>query len=122
MRDVSDSYDFTNLMPFIEQLRGGADLVMGNRFKGGIEPGAMPPLHRYLGHPVLSFIGPAFFGSKIGDFHCGLLGFRRDSVMKLGLQATGMEFASELVGKGTLNKQRITDAPTTLGKDGRSCP
>ena len=96
MGDSDDSYDFTNLMPFVEQLRGGAELVMGNRFEGGIEPGAMPPLHRYLGNPVLSFIGRLFFGSKIGDFHCGLRGFRRDSVMKLGLQATGMEFASEL--------------------------
>ena len=122
MGDADDSYDFTNLMPFIEQLRDGADLVMGNRFKGGIEPGAMPPLHRYLGNPVLSFIGRLFFGSKIGDFHCGLRGFRRDSVMKLGLQATGMEFASELVVKATLNKQRITEVPTTLAKDGRSRP
>src|SRR6204780_334972 len=109
MGDADDSYDFTNLMPFVEQLRDGADLVMGNRFKGGIEPGAMPPLHRYLGNPVLSFIGRLFFGSKIGDFHCGL-------------QATGMEFASELVVKATINKQRITEVPTTLAKDGRSRP
>ena len=122
MGDADDSYDFTNLMPFIEKLRDGADLVMGNRFEGGIEPGAMPPLHRYLGNPVLSFIGRLFFGSKIGDFHCGLRGFRRDSVMKLGLQATGMEFASELVVKATLAKQRITEVPTTLAKDGRSRP
>ena len=122
MGDADDSYDFTNLMPFVESLRDGADLVMGNRFKGGIEPGAMPPLHRYLGNPVLSFVGRLFFGSKIGDFHCGLRGFRRDSVMKLGLQATGMEFASELVVKATLAKQRITEVPTTLAKDGRSRP
>ena len=122
MGDADDSYDFTNLMPFVESLRDGADLVMGNRFEGGIEPGAMPPLHRYLGNPVLSFVGRLFFGSKIGDFHCGLRGFRRDSVMKLGLQATGMEFASELVVKATLAKQRITEVPTTLAKDGRSRP
>jgi glycosyltransferase involved in cell wall biosynthesis len=122
MGDADDSYDFTNLMPFIEKLRDGADLVMGNRFEGGIEPGAMPPLHRYLGNPVLSFIGRLFFGSKIGDFHCGLRGFRRDSVMELGLQATGMEFASELVVKATLAKQHITEVPTTLAKDGRSRP
>ena len=122
MGDADDSYDFTNLMPFVEKLRDGADLVMGNRFEGGIEPGAMPPLHRYLGNPVLSFIGRLFFGSKIGDFHCGLRGFRRDSVMRLGLQATGMEFASELVVKATLAKQRITEVPTTLAKDGRSRP
>ncbi len=120
MGDADDSYDFTNLMPFVESLRDGADLVMGNRFKGGIEPGAMPPLHRYLGNPVLSFVGRLFFNSKIGDFHCGLRGFRRDSVMKLGLQATGMEFASELVVKATLAKQRITEVPTTLAKDGRA--
>jgi glycosyltransferase involved in cell wall biosynthesis len=122
MGDADDSYDFTNLMPFIEKLRDGADLVMGNRFEGGIEPGAMPALHRYIGNPVLSFIGRLFFNSKIGDFHCGLRGFRRDSVMKLGLQATGMEFASELVVKATLAKQRITEVPTTLAKDGRSRP
>jgi glycosyltransferase involved in cell wall biosynthesis len=122
MGDADDSYDFTNLMPFVDRLRAGADLVMGNRFKGGIEPGAMPNLHRYLGNPVLSAIGRLFFSSKIGDFHCGLRGFRRDSVMKLGLQATGMEFASELVVKATLNGQRIEEVPTTLSKDGRSRP
>jgi len=122
MGDADDSYDFTNLMPFLQSLRDGADLVMGNRFKGGIEPGAMPPLHRYLGNPVLSFIGRLFFRSKIGDFHCGLRGFRRDSVLALGLQATGMEFASELVVKATLARQRITEVPTTLSKDGRSRP
>src|SRR6201996_1306830 len=122
MGDADDSYDFTNLMPFIEQLRDGADLVMGNRFKGGIEPGAMPPLHRYLGNPVLSFIGRLFFGSKIGDFHCGLRGFRRDSIMKLGRQATGMEFASEIVVKATITSQRIVEVPPPLAKDGRSRP
>ena len=122
MGDADDSYDFTNLMPFVQSLRDGADLVMGNRFKGGIEPGAMPALHRYIGNPVLSSVGRLFFGSKIGDFHCGLRGFRRDSVMRLGLQATGMEFASELVVKATLAKQRITEVPTTLAKDGRSRP
>jgi len=122
MGDADDSYDFTNLMPFIEELRKGNDLVMGNRFKGGIEPGAMPPLHRYLGNPVLSFVGRLFFRSKIGDFHCGLRGFRKDSAIKLGLQATGMEFASEMVVKATLARQRITEVPTTLKKDGRSRP
>jgi glycosyl transferase family 2 len=122
MGDADDSYDFTNLMPFIEELRKGSDLVMGNRFKGGIEPGAMPPLHKYLGNPVLSFVGRLFFRSKIGDFHCGLRGFRRDSAIALGLQATGMEFASEMVVKATLAKQKITEVPTTLKKDGRSRP
>ena len=120
MGDADDSYDFTNLMPFIVELRKGYDLVMGNRFKGGIAPGAMPPLHKYLGNPVLSFIGRLFFRSKIGDFHCGLRGFRRDSAIALGLQATGMEFASEMVVKSTLAKQKITEVPTTLAKDGRS--
>lgn len=122
MGDADDSYDFTNLMPFIEELRKGSDLVMGNRFKGGVEPGAMPPLHKYLGNPVLSFVGRLFFRSKIGDFHCGLRGFRRDSAIALGLQATGMEFASEMVVKATLAKQKITEVPTTLKKDGRSRP
>ena len=122
MGDADDSYDFTNLMPFVEELRKGADLVMGNRFKGGIAPGAMPPLHRYLGNPVLSFAGRLFFRSNIGDFHCGLRGFSRDSLMSLGLQATGMEFASEMVVKATLAGQHITEVPTTLSKDGRSRP
>src|ERR1700684_42286 len=120
MGDADDSYDFTNLMPFVEELRRGADLVMGNRFAGGIAEGAMPPLHRYLGNPVLSFVGRLFFRSKIGDFHCGLRGFSRDAIMALNLQATGMEFASEMVVKATLARQRITEVPTTLAKDGRS--
>jgi glycosyltransferase involved in cell wall biosynthesis len=122
MGDADDSYDFTNLMPFVTELRNGADLVMGNRFQGGIAPGAMPPLHRYLGNPVLSFIGRLFFRSKIGDFHCGLRGFRRDSALALHLQAAGMEFASELVVKAALAGQRVTEVPTTLAKDGRSRP
>jgi hypothetical protein len=122
MGDADDSYDFTNLMPFVEELRRGADLVMGNRFRGGIAPGAMPPLHKYLGNPVLSFIGRLFFRSQIGDFHCGLRGFRRDSVLALNLQATGMEFASEMVVKATLAGQKVTEVPTTLAKDGRSRP
>ena len=122
MGDSDDSYDFSNLMPFITELRNGADLVMGNRFKGGIAPGAMPNLHRYLGNPVLSFVGRLFFRSPIGDFHCGLRGFRRDSALSLGLQATGMEFASEMVVKATLANQKIVEVPTTLSKDGRSHP
>jgi glycosyltransferase involved in cell wall biosynthesis len=122
MGDADDSYDFTRLMPFVTALRAGADLVMGNRFMGGIAPGAMPPLHRYLGNPVLSFVGRLFFRSPIGDFHCGLRGFRKDSVLRLGLQATGMEFASEMVVKATLAGQRLAEVPTTLAKDGRSRP
>jgi len=122
MGDADDSYDFTSLMPFVTELRQGRDLVMGNRFKGGIAPGAMPPLHRYLGTPVLSFIGRLFFRSNIGDFNCGLRGFRRDSAIALGLQATGMEFASEMIVKAALAKQKISEVPTTLAKDGRSRP
>jgi len=122
MGDADDSYDFTSLMPFITELRAGKELVMGNRFKGGIEPGAMPPLHKYLGNPVLSFIGRLFFPSAIGDFHCGLRGFNRESALRLNLQATGMEFASEMVVKATLWGQDISEVPTTLAKDGRSRP
>ncbi|MCL2584860.1 MAG: glycosyltransferase family 2 protein, partial [Streptosporangiales bacterium] len=120
MGDADDSYDFTNLLPFVEELRKGADLVMGNRFRGGIEPGAMPPLHKYLGNPVLSFVGRLFFPSEIKDFHCGLRGFRKDSALALNLQATGMEFASEMVVKATLWKQNVKEVPTTLKPDGRS--
>ena len=116
MGDADDSYDFTSLMPFVAKLRKGADLVMGNRFAGGIAPGAMPPLHHYLGNPVLSSIGRLFFRSPIGDFHCGLRGFDRDSVLALDLQATGMEFASEMVVKATLAGLRVTEVPTTLAR------
>ena len=122
MGDADDSYDFTNLMPFVEELRNGHELVMGNRFRGGIEPGAMPKLHKYLGNPVLSFVGRLFFPSAIGDFHCGLRGFNRESALQLNLQATGLEFASEMVVKATLWGQRVTEVPTTLKKDGRSRP
>lgn len=122
MGDADDSYDFSNLDPFVERLRAGDELVMGNRFRGGIEPGAMPPLHKYLGNPVLSFIGRLFFPSEIRDFHCGLRGFRRDSILRIGLITTGMEFASEVVVKSTLQGLRISEVPTTLKKDGRSRP
>jgi len=122
MGDADDSYDFSNLMPFVENLREGFDLVMGNRFLGGIAPGAMPPLHRYLGNPVLTGVGRLFFGSPSGDFHCGLRGFRKDSIEELGLQTTGMEFASEMVVKATLMGLRVTEVPTTLSPDGRSRP
>jgi len=120
MGDADDSYDFCALAPFIQCLRGGADLVMGNRFQGGIARGAMPPLHRYLGNPVLSFIGRLFFGVKVGDFHCGLRGFRRESVIAMGLQTTGMEFASEMVVRATLAGHRVEEVPTTLSPDGRN--
>lgn len=122
MGDADDSYDFLSLEPFVDKLREGYDLVMGNRFKGGIKPGAMPPLHRYLGNPVLSGIGRLFFKSPVKDFHCGLRGFKKASIDRLGLQAAGMEFASEMVVKATLNGLRITEVPTTLSPDGRSHP
>lgn len=122
MGDADDSYDFTSLMPFIEKLRAGADLCMGNRFLGGIEPGAMPPLHKYLGNPVLSFIGRLFYNIPVGDFHCGLRAFNRQSILGLHLNTTGMEFASEMVVKAALFGLKMEEAPTTLKKDGRSRP
>ena len=122
MGDADDSYDFSDLDFFVERLRAGDGLVMGNRFRGGIEPGAMPPLHKYLGNPVLSAIGRVLFKSPIKDFHCGLRGFRRQSMLDLHLQATGMEFASEMVVKSTLGGLRVSEVPTTLKKDGRSRP
>jgi hypothetical protein len=122
MGDADDSYDLTALMPFLSHLRAGADLVMGNRFLGGIAPGAMPWLHRYVGNPVLSFIGRLFFRSKIRDFHCGLRGFSRSRIMQIGLHATGMEFASEMIVRATLAGYRVEEVPTTLSPDGRSRP
>jgi glycosyltransferase involved in cell wall biosynthesis len=119
MGDADDSYDFSNLMPFVAALRQGKDLVMGNRFAGGIEAGAMPFLHKYLGNPVLTFIGRLLFRAPVRDFHCGLRGFDRNAVLNLGLRTTGMEFASEMVVKATLNKLNITEIPTTLSPDGR---
>jgi hypothetical protein len=120
MGDADDSYDFANLGPFIEKLRAGYDLVMGNRFRGGIQEGAMPPLHKYLGNPVLTGLGRLFFRSPVGDFHCGLRGFSKSALVKLDLHTTGMEFASEMVVKATLHRMRITEVPTTLSPDGRS--
>ena len=120
MGDADESYDFSNLGAFVDALRSGSDLVMGNRFEGGIAPGAMPALHRYVGNPVLSWLGRLFFRSKIGDFHCGLRGFRRDRILDLDLHSGGMEFASEMVVKATLQGLEIGEVPTTLEPDGRS--
>ena len=119
MGDADDSYDFTHLDAFVGKLREGYDLVMGNRFQGGILPGAMPPLHRYLGNPVLTGIGRLFFKSPVGDFHCGLRAFRKDAIERLDLRTLGMEFASEMVVKATAFGLRITEIPTTLSPDGR---
>ncbi|MEE2948257.1 MAG: glycosyltransferase family 2 protein [Verrucomicrobiota bacterium] len=122
MGDADDSYDFSALMPFIRKLRDGCDLVMGNRFKGGIAPGAMPLLHRYIGNPVLSGLGRLFFRCPVGDFHCGLRGFSCAAYERMKLQTTGMEFAGEMVVKSTLLGLRIVEVPTTLSPDGRSRP
>jgi hypothetical protein len=122
MGDADESYDFSSLSGFMAKLRAGEQLVMGNRFQGGIDEGAMPLLHRYLGNPVLSFIGRLFFRTHIGDFHCGLRGFARDDVLSLGLITPGMEFASELVAKAALSGMRIDEVPTRLRRDGRGRP
>ena len=118
--DADDSYDFSRLEGFVLKLREGSDLVIGNRFQGGIARDAMPALHRYLGNPVLSFIGRLFFSVPIGDFHCGLRGLRRGAFLNLGLSATGMEFASEMIVRAQLAKLQIAEVPTTLSRDGRS--
>ena len=122
MGDADESYDFGAIGVFVEKLREGYDLVMGNRFRGGVLPGAMPPLHRYLGNPVLSGLGRLFFHAPCDDFHCGLRGFRRDAAARMDLRTTGMEFASEMVVKATLLGMRIAEVPTTLAPDGRDRP
>jgi hypothetical protein len=122
MGDADGSYDFSHLPRFIARLRAGADLVMGNRFLGGIEPGAMPWKNRHLGNPVLSFIGRLFFRTRIGDFHCGLRAFSADAYRRMDLRTTGMELASEMVIKAELFGMRVEEVPTVLRKDGRDRP
>ena len=122
MGDTDDSYDFSALDPFVEQLHAGADLVMGNRWAGGIVPGAMPLMNRYVGNPGLSAMGRLLFQSKANDFYCGLRGFSRDAFDRMDLQMVGMEFAFEMVIKATLLGLRVTEVPVTLGKDGRNRP
>ena len=122
MGDSDDSYDFSNLNPFLDKLRAGYELVIGNRFTGSIKPMAMPFLNKYLGNPFLSFIGRLFVRSEIGDFHCGLRGFNRDALLALGLKTTGMEFASEMIIVATINHLKITEVPVVLSPDGRSRP
>jgi glycosyltransferase involved in cell wall biosynthesis len=122
MADADASYHFEHLPRFLPKLYEGYDLVMGNRFAGSIEPGAMPPLHRFLGNPVLSAIGQIFFKIPVRDFHCGLRAFRREAILGLNLRTTGMEFASEMVVKSSLAGLRMTEVPTTLSPDGRSRP
>ena len=122
MGDADDSYDFGEVPAFVAKLEEGYDLVMGSRFRGAIEPGAMPRLHRWLGNPVLSFLGRLFFRVPVSDFHCGIRGFRREAIQRIGLRTTGMEFASEMVVKASLFGLRIGEIPVTLRKDGRSRP
>jgi glycosyltransferase involved in cell wall biosynthesis len=119
MADSDDSYEFGHAPRFVNSLRAGSDLVMGNRFRGGISPQAMPFLHRYLGNPVLSGIGRLFFGSPVGDFHCGIRAMRKDSFLRMDIRSTGMEFASEMVVKATLLQMKVSEVPTTLNPDGR---
>ncbi len=122
MGDSDDSYDFTQLGDFVAKLNEGYDLVMGNRFQGGIRPGAMSPLHRFLGNPVLSWLGRLFFKSPIRDFHCGMRAFQKDAIERLQLRSGGMEFASEMIVKATLFRLALTEIPTTLSPDGRGRP
>jgi glycosyltransferase involved in cell wall biosynthesis len=122
MGDADDSYDFESLDAMLERLREGDELVMGNRFRGGIKKGAMPFLHRYLGNPVLSFLGRLLFRIPVGDFHCGLRGFSREAALKLRLKSTGMEFASEMVVKAAFHGLKMAEVPTILSPDGRSRP
>jgi glycosyltransferase involved in cell wall biosynthesis len=122
MGDADLSYDFAEAGRYLQKLREGYDLVMGNRFEGAIEPGAMPRLHRYLGNPVLSGLGRLFFGSPVGDFHSGMRGFRRDAITGLRLRTTGMEFASEMIVRASLAKMRIGEVPATLRPDRRGRP
>ena len=122
MGDADDSYDFLSVMPLLDKLREGYDLVMGNRFKGGIAPGAMPFLHRYLGNPGLTLLAQIFFRSPVGDIYCGMRGFRKSAIVELGLRSTGMEFAIEMVVKSTLFKKRICEVPFGLVPDGRDRP
>jgi glycosyltransferase involved in cell wall biosynthesis len=122
MGDADDSYDFSAIPAFVRKLEEGSDLVMGSRVLGRIEPGAMPPLHRWLGNPVLSFLGRLFFRVPVSDFHCGLRAFRKESIERLGLRTTGMEFASEMVVKAALFGLRIGEIPVTLRPDGRARP
>lgn len=120
MGDADQSYDFGAAMPFVEKLRAGADLVMGSRFRGRIEPGAMPWHHRWIGNPVLSFVGRLFFRTGVSDFHCGLRGLSRDAYERMGLRTTGMEFASEMVVKASVQKMRIAEVPIVLRPDART--
>lgn len=120
--DSDDSYDFSDLLLFLERLRAGYDLVMGNRFLGGIALGAMPWKNRYIGTPALTAIGRLFFKCSARDFNCGLRGYSLEAFRRMHLCTTGMEFASEMVIKATILGMRITEVPATLSLSGRSRP
>jgi glycosyltransferase involved in cell wall biosynthesis len=119
MGDADGSYAFTQIPIFLEKLRSGCEVVVGNRFGGGIQPGAMPPLHRYFGNPVLTGLGRLFFKTVSHDFQCGLRGFTKNAYERMGLRTTGMEFISEMVVKASLFKLRTCEIPTTLSPDKR---
>jgi glycosyltransferase involved in cell wall biosynthesis len=120
--DSDGSYDFSDIPRFLEELERGYDLVVGNRFRGTMLPGSMPPLHRYLGNPVLSFLGRLLFTPKIGDFHCGIRAFRKDAMVELDLKCDGMEFATEMIAKAAMNDLSLVEIPTNYSPDGRDCP
>ena len=122
MADADDSYDFGDLDGFVDELRSGSQVVIGNRFAGGIMPGAMPALNRYIGNPVLSFMGRKLFGSTVRDFHSGMRGFNREAVLQLRLRSEGMEFASEMIVKASLAHFKMAEVPITLSRDGRQRP
>jgi len=122
MADADDSYDWTSLGDFVKKVEEGHDLVMGNRFKGGIEPGAMPPLHRYFGNPVLSMLARVMYRIPIADFHCGMRGFTREAFERMNVRTPGMEFATEMVVNASHAGLRIAEIPTRLYPDKRDRP
>src|SRR5262249_40647323 len=122
MGDADDSYDFSALDDFVAKLEAGHDLVVGNRFEGGIQKGAMPAIHQYFGNPLLSMIGRLLYRTPVNDIYCGLRGFRRSTLLALDLTSPGMEFALEMIVKSTINGLRVTEVPTTLWPDGRGRP
>jgi glycosyltransferase involved in cell wall biosynthesis len=119
MGDADDSYDWSAIEPFVRKVQEGYDLVMGNRFKGGIRPGAMPALHRYLGNPVLSTVARIAFRVPIRDFHCGMRAFSREAFIRMQPQTPGMEFATEMIANAAYQGLRICEIPTTLHPDKR---
>jgi hypothetical protein len=122
MGDSDDSYDWSSIGDFVRKIEEGNDLVMGNRFRGGIEKGAMPWHHRYFGNPVLSAIARLYCKAPIGDFHCGMRAFTKEGYSRMNLQTKGMEFASEMIVSATRNNLKIAEIPTKLYPDKRSRP